>query len=39
MIEAGDISQLKPGTKIVALVRPKADGNAVALMVSVGGQF
>jgi hypothetical protein len=39
MIEAGDMSLLKPGTKIVALVSPQADGSAVALMVSVGGQF
>jgi hypothetical protein len=39
MIEAGDMSLLKPGTNIVALVQPQADGSAVALLVSVGGQF
>jgi hypothetical protein len=39
MIEAGDMSLLKPGTKIVALVSPQPDGSAVALMVSVGGKF
>lgn len=39
IIEAGDLSLLKPGTKIASLVRQKEDGTAVALMVSVGGHF
>jgi hypothetical protein len=39
MLEPGDRSMLKPGTKIVALVREEKDGTATALMISVGAFF
>lgn len=39
MMEAGDISMLKPGAKVACLVRPTTEGQAVALLVSVGGHF
>jgi hypothetical protein len=39
MLEAGDMSMLKPGAPVVGLVRPNPDGGAVALMISVGGFF
>ena len=39
MIEAGDMSLLKPGARILCLVQTKPDGSAVALLVSVGGYF
>jgi hypothetical protein len=39
LMEPGDLSMLKPGVQFVSLVRPLADGTAVALMVSVGGHF
>ena len=39
MVEAGDMSMLKPGTPVVGLVRTNPDGGAVALMISVGGHF
>lgn len=39
MLEPGDRSLLKPGSKIVAFVREEQDGTATALMISVGAFF